>query len=420
MESPLNASTGSISKSDERASGGVNGAEAVRRWRGIDVHRVVHNSAYDDATFRHELDTIFRNTWFFLCHESEIAEPGQYLRRALPGGDPIVVLRDSDSGIRAFHNVCPHRGTLVVVEEQGCSRSLLCPYHNWSFRLDGSLKSVPMEEAYTGSGFEKNNFGLTPLLTDSMFGFVFVRLAPEGPSLREFLGPEVIGWLERPFSQVPLEVFRRNDRVLKANWKGFAENARDGYHVPFVHKFLQKASPPQPYHLFESNHSVQQIQQGVAAVDEDTWSLSTGHAFPGFERGEGYLAVIFPDLVITPRTNVVEVFSQIPLDKSTTIMEIRILGKVGDTEEERRARDAGYQVWLSRQPDEDSAVLEAQQTGLQSTEARLSLIARGQEGVAGIRGDDKRLRQFWDTWRRYTGLQYNAGVNHQDWVADSR
>lgn len=385
-------------------------------WRGVDPRRVVHNSAYDAATFERELDTIFERSWLFMCHESELDEPGQYMRRQLPGGEPLVVLRDTEGTIRAFHNVCPHRGTLVVVEEEGCSTSLLCPYHNWSFRLDGSLRSVPMEEAYEGTGFEKENFGLTPVATDVLYGLVFVRLSQDGPTLREFLGTDVIELLDSPFNQVELEVFRRSLRVLDTNWKGFAENARDGYHVPFVHKFLRKGSPPQPYELFESGHQVQRIAQGPNSVDEETWNLSTDYAFPGFERGQGYLAVIFPDLVITPRTNVIEIFSQTPLTEARTLMEIRILGVQGDTDDQRRARESGYEVWLSKQPDEDAAIMEAQNVGLRSRGARLSIIARGQEGVTGTRGDDKRLRQFWNSWREYMDFEWNAGVDGQDWL----
>lgn len=386
------------------------------RWKGVDPLRTVHNSAYDAATFERELDTIFQRSWLFMCHESEIAEPGQYMRRQLPGGAPIIVLKDDGGAVRGFHNVCPHRGTLVVVEEEGCSPNLMCPYHNWSFRLDGSLRSVPMDEAYEGTGFDKANFGLTPIATESLFGLVFVRLAEHGPSLREFLGDEIIHLLDSPFNQVELEVFKRTLRVLDTNWKGFAENARDGYHVPFVHKFLRKASPPQPYQLFDSGHQLQRIAQGPNSVDEETWNLSTDHSFPGFERGQGYLAVIFPDLVVTPRTNVIEIFSQTPLTEHKTLMEIRILGVRGDSEEQRRARQAGYEVWLSKQPDEDAAIMEAQNIGLRSAGARISLIARGQEGATGTRGDDKRLRQFWDSWREYMGLEWNAGVNDQDWL----
>jgi methanesulfonate monooxygenase large subunit len=388
-------------------------------WRGISADRIVHSSAYDEATFAHEVERIFRRVWVFVCHESEIGEPGQYMRRTLPGGDPIVVLKDKQGVLRAFHNVCPHRGTMVVVEEEGCSASLLCPYHNWAFGLDGSLQGIPMESAYEGTGFQRENFGLTPLAVESCFGLVFVRVADEGPSLEEYLGPEVLGWLEKPFNVVPLTVFKRSSRVLESNWKGFAENSRDGYHVPFVHKFLRKGSPPQPYHLFPSGHQVQQISQDPKAVDEETWRASTAAPFPGFERGDGYLAVIFPDLVVTPRTNVIEIFSQTPVSDRSTIMEIRILGERDDSEEQRRARQLGYEVWLSKQPDEDAAVMEAQAVGLRSSGSRVSLIARGSEGVTGTRGDDKRLRQFWGTWRSYMGLDLNAGVNDQGWLAEA-
>lgn len=376
----------------------------------IDRIRTVDNSVYSAETFDLEIERIFRRTWQFLCHESEIGTAGSYMRRRI-GGDPVVVVRGEDGVVRGFHNVCRHRGSLVAIEECGEARTLLCPYHNWSYSItDGSLKGVPRIEAYDGTGFRKEDYGLVPLRVESVFGFVFGCVDDSAPSLEDYIGPDMLLALSTPLANVELEVFHREVIPFRANWKCFAENIRDGYHVPFVHPFLRKASPPRDYHLFDNFHSVQHLEWGREAVTDEQWAASADHPLPGLNLGEGYIGILFPDTVIAPRSNVVETLTEIPISATESILEIRALGVVGDSEAVRACRSAAFDVWLSMQPPQDVPVLQWQQEGLLSRTVRTSLIARGADATTGRRGDDNRLRQFWTGWRQHMGMSANSSV----------
>lgn len=374
---------------------------------GIDRLRIVHNSVYTEGAFVLETDRIFRRAWYLLCHASEVPDPGSYLRRRL-GGDPVLVVRGEDGTVRGFHNVCRHRGCLVAPAERGCSRALVCPYHHWTFSTtDGSLLGVPHEEAYDGTGFARDEFGLVPLRCESLHGFVFGCLDGSGPSLREYLGPGVLQVMDTPLSRASLEVFHVESAPFTANWKTFAENIRDGYHVPFVHPWLRRASPPQAYALLGNHHAVQQVRLGREAVTEEEWQTTTSHPLPGMGDGDGYVLNIFPDTLIVVRSGEVHTMTVTPLSAAASTLEIRVLGVAGDSPEVRRARRACYDLWSAKQPPEDTAVLQHQQEGLASRSVRVSLVARGADATEGTRGDDNRLRQFWAGWRAYMGLTTN-------------
>ncbi|MPZ13878.1 MAG: hypothetical protein GEU73_05555 [Chloroflexi bacterium] len=153
--------------------------------------------------------------------------------------------------------------------------------------------------------------------------------------------------------------------MLNANWKIFAENGRDGYHVPFVHQsFLGYASPPQPYVLFGSGHALQRAAWARSAVGEETWLKTTQFPLTGLEPGGGWIANIFPDLVVMARGSVVEILSQLPLTYDETLYEVRVIGLVGDTEDARACRRLAFETWLQTQQPEDRASMENQQRGL--------------------------------------------------------
>ena len=376
----------------------------------IDPLWTVHNSAYTEQAFQMELEGIFRRAWVFFCHESELATAGCFITRDV-AGDPILAVRASSGQIRAFHNVCRHRGSMVVNEQAGTCQQFRCPYHHWTYSLDGELTGVPGRAAYDHRGFREQDFGLAPVRCEAVYGLVFVCLDDTAPALGEYLGSELLAVLEQPLGRAQLEVFYAEDWLLEANWKMFAENARDGYHVPFVHheSVLRVGSPVRPYRLFEGAYApaVQWVDWDPQAIAEADWQETSKFPLPGFQPGEGWVANIFPDFTIMARGNVVEYFVQTPLSHDKTLFGVRVLGVVGDDLEQRASRQRSLDVWLRTQWPEDKAVMQAQQRGLKSKGMRTSLIARGSEAVEGTRGDDNRLRQFWKAWRQQMGVPEN-------------
>src|SRR5262249_38727 len=136
---------------------------------------------------------VFGGSWQMVGRADQAAEPGQYFTDEL-AGEPIVVVRGADGVLRAFFNVCRHHAAAVMTEPQGRANSLRCPYHGWTYALDGQLKGTP---DFAGvCDFDRARSGLIPMAVAVWESFVFVRLDAEGPSLEEFLGRSLIGQIE--------------------------------------------------------------------------------------------------------------------------------------------------------------------------------------------------------------------------------
>lgn len=375
----------------------------------IESDRIVDNRVYTDpAVLEREYERIFEAVWLFVAHESELAEPGDFVTTVL-AGTPILVTRDHDRRLRAFYNTCRHRGSLVCEDERGHCGAFRCPYHSWVYSLQGELVSLPGEEAYDGTGFQKEHFPLLELACDSALGLVFVHLGDDPPALADWLGPEILEVLRKPLGHADFVVTERHADQLAVNWKVFAENARDGYHVPFVHPFFRHASPPGTYHLFANGAAVQFLGMSGDKIDPDLWAQLRSHPLPGVEVGEGYIVNLYPDVAITLRSNVVSIDWQVVHGPTSVTMHNRTLGLAEDDDEVAEVRRLSQKVWFADPVQlEDYPIFDQQQRGVASRKVRYSVIARGVDAETGTRGDDNRLRQFWVEWRRLMGTAGNS------------
>ena len=200
----------------------------------------VHRALYvDHDVFALEQERIFRRAWIYLCHESELAKPGDYVLAQL-GVDEIIVVRQADGGIAAMHNRCPHRGARVVVEPRGSARGFTCAYHAWSFALNGALDGVPLRDGYAGGApCGQAGEGLARVArVQSYRGFIFGCGSAEGPGLTEFLGG-LASALDNMVDRAPegalVQAGGRLSMEYRGNWKMFMENAVDLVHPQFVH-----------------------------------------------------------------------------------------------------------------------------------------------------------------------------------------
>lgn len=376
----------------------------------ISPDRVVDNRVYDDPeVFRRESEHIFSKVWLLVAHESELATTGDYVTTNLLG-NPVLITRDHAGAFRAYLNVCRHRGATVVDEARGHCAAFRCPYHFWSYSLEGELVGIPHEEAYDGTGFEKESFPLLEFDCDVVLGLVFVNLSKEHESLEEYLGPELIEVLSRPLANGEFEVCHRTDTAeLPINWKVVSENGRDGYHVPFVHPFLRKSSPPGEYRVLSNGHSVQELGADPRGFDPKDWEMVAQHPFPGLEVGEGYVVNLFPDVLIMCRWNMISVDFARPSSPTQTTLENRTLGLKGDSPEVQEVRRVNQRFWFANPiENEDTPVFLKQQAGVSAPLMPFSIIARGVDSTTGLRGDDNRLRQFWVEWRRRLGVDQNS------------
>jgi Rieske 2Fe-2S family protein len=182
-----------------------------------------------------ELERVWRAGWLFAGHTCEVPEPGDYLTFAV-GADPVVVLRDDDGTIRAFHNVCSHRGTLLCQQPQGrVGRAIVCPYHQWTYSRHGDLLACRGMH----DGVDKSALGLRCLHTETVVGMIYVSLAEAPPDFRP--AREVLA-AAQPHGFERAKVAKAIDYDVHANWKIVWENNRECYHCDVNHPQYVKAN----------------------------------------------------------------------------------------------------------------------------------------------------------------------------------
>lgn len=193
---------------------------------------------HDPAIFAQELQTMFSRMWLCVGREEDIEKPGDYLTRTV-GDESVVVLRDTGGAVNAFHNVCRHRGSRLLSEASGSGlKHVQCPYHAWTYGLDGALRVAPhMEDA---RNFDKLQFGLNRVRLERWDGFLFINFSKEGPGLMEFLGD--MGTKFARYGMGGLRRGKRIDYTVATNWKMLAENYSECYHCALIHPELNKVS----------------------------------------------------------------------------------------------------------------------------------------------------------------------------------
>jgi phenylpropionate dioxygenase-like ring-hydroxylating dioxygenase large terminal subunit len=186
---------------------------------------------YTSETFyRREVERIFRKVWNFVGHVSQVGEPGDYFALTF-AGVPVIILRDLAGTLRAFANTCRHRGS-ALLEGSGNCRAIVCPYHSWTYALDGALRAAPeMKETI---GFDTADVGLIPLRLDAWGGFLFLCFDAEVPGLSHYLGdlPDRVA----AYGLEDMVCARRKEFMIECNWKLFVENAKESYHIATVHR----------------------------------------------------------------------------------------------------------------------------------------------------------------------------------------
>ncbi|MGH9755988.1 MAG: aromatic ring-hydroxylating oxygenase subunit alpha, partial [Blastocatellia bacterium] len=182
-----------------------------------------------------ERRTVFSHSWQLVGRAEQVRNPGQYVTWEL-AGEPLLVVRGVDQVLRGFFNVCRHHAAAIVTAAEGETRNLRCPYHGWTYSLEGELLGTP---DFTGVyDFDRAANGLAPVDTAIWENWVFVKLDRGGPSLENFLGADLISHM-RGLDLGNFHWMERRRYALDCNWKVFVDNYLDGgYHVPYLHKGL--------------------------------------------------------------------------------------------------------------------------------------------------------------------------------------
>jgi Rieske 2Fe-2S family protein len=202
-------------------------------------HTLQRKFYVDPAFYQLDLETLFYREWLFVGHDCEVRQSGDYF--TLQVGDyPIVVVRGRDGAVRAFHNSCRHRGSRVCSADKGSAVRLVCPYHNWSYDLDGRL----LFARDMGKGFDPKPLGLKPIHCESVGGYLWLCLAPDAPDFSAFRA-KVEPYLA-PHRLSEAKVAFESTIVENGNWKLVWENNRECYHCAPNHPELCRTFPEAP------------------------------------------------------------------------------------------------------------------------------------------------------------------------------
>lgn len=307
----------------------------------------------DDRIAELERQTVFGHTWQVVACADQVRQPGQFVTAEL-AGEPIVVVRGADNQLRAFYNVCRHHAAAVVTEEQGTANILRCPYHGWSYGLDGSLKGAPEFEGVCS--FDRSRNGLVPVQAETWERFVFVNLDLQVAPLADFLG----GIVQRvaPLNLASLHFFERRSYSLNCNWKVFVDNYLDGgYHVPHLHKALHSVLEYKQYTIEnEDRYCLQSSPMVASDLDAATSATRTGDRAWYFWQ--------YPNFMINLYAGYMDTNLVLPdgVDRCTVIFDF-YFDDVSDSAAERNRQSI---LVGERVNDEDVGICESVQRGLHS------------------------------------------------------
>ena len=348
----------------------------------------------DPAFFAREMDRIFRVHWNLVCRADEIPEPGNYLAIDL-AGVPAVVLRSEDGALRAFANTCRHRGSRLL-SGNGTAKAISCPYHGWSYALDGRLiAAAGMEET---KNFDPAEFGLVRLRLAEWAGFVFLNFSAGGEEIGDHLG-NLSGYVESHEAERMVCLHRRTYDVA-CNWKLCLENQRESYHVAVVHRGTLKDQLPEQ--LSSSGHwsgSWFRHHGSIAA------RLGAGKTLPPIPSLEGraaegtYFIGLYPAsfLVFTVDCMWWMSFRPIAPDRTQVVTGL-CFPEAATKEPEFASILPDYIVRTDTSHPEDNRATEMQQRGLASPHARAGRFNRREAGVHAV--DNWILDRILDTGRK--------------------
>ena len=232
--------------------------------------------------YTRDLEAVYRPRWLLAAHVSEIASPGDYLRYSL-GADEVLICRDSENALRAYHNVCSHRGARLCAEDKGrLGKRIVCPYHGWSYSpADGAVLTAP----HMPDDFDRSPWGLHPVHVDTWFGLIFVCLAEERPApMAEYARSVHFGGYR--FDEAKLATTKTHE--IRANWKIVVENNLECYHCPLNHPELMAVRD------WRNSATLEAFAESLKSRAEGLEVIQTEVPCPHTLNGEKVCAIAFP------------------------------------------------------------------------------------------------------------------------------
>jgi methanesulfonate monooxygenase large subunit len=390
-----------------------------RRLGGPELSFVDSSIYTDPEIFELELEKIWKKTWLLAVHESEL--PNRYDYRTLTiAREPVVVIRGEDDQIRAFLNVCPHRGAQLLrapagnlseASPSGSGKHITCMFHAWQFDAQGRCTAIPRRRAGYQDRLECADAGLHPISCEvGLGGFVWVHLEGNAPALADYIGA-AFDDLRPHLEAEPLEVFHHHKAVVSTNYKLWHDTNSEFYH-DYMHHFNRVTSMQQPgyfdrrYTPFPNGHvSVSSMSVKYDAYEHSETALAQSRdlSFPGLEQNGWKLLDLFPGITLNLRGSALRIDTMTPLAADKVLIEFRGLGLKCDTPEERRLRVRDHNtIWgpFGRNLPEDLLGVTLQGRGMQTGSEPLHVL-HGRREHSSIH-DELGLRCYYAEWSRRT------------------
>jgi Rieske 2Fe-2S family protein len=267
--------------------------------------------------FAEEQARIFSREWLLVGHQSQIPKPGDFFLATI-AGESLIVIRDQQSQLRCFYNVCRHRGSRLKEDACGHLSTIQCPYHAWTYGLDGRLVGAPHVDDVPG--FDKTDYPLQPVNVGVWEGLIFVNLEKNPQPLERWFAP-----LNGKFSHWNMSILQPAKRVeydVQANWKLMFENYSECYHCPGVHPQLQKVSP---YDSAENDLREGPFLGGFMKINPGESLTMTGNACAAFVGNienlqQVFYYSIFPNMLLSLHPEYVMVHQLWPQSPQRTLI----------------------------------------------------------------------------------------------------
>jgi choline monooxygenase len=337
----------------------------------------------DPALLSAEQELIFERTWQLAGHVSSLPGTGSYLT-AQAGTQPVLVIRDEHQQLRAYRNVCRHRGSRLLSGSGQCKAAIRCRYHGWTYKLDGSLIGVPEGLAF-GERLDKRSLGLMPARVEELCGLVFVNLDPDATPLAELVGdlPERLA----PYRIETLQSFAPGGGTQPANWKVVADNYLEGYHIPIAHPGLMRMLDYKHYDV-EVHDSYVWFEAPLRAKPSSN-RLERLYArlvttMPGLAAGDRHVwryAFIYPNTTIDLYPDQVNTWQMLPDGVARTSDTFGSYRPAG-TDPRTRVVQWANQRLNSLVLDEDIDLVANVQQGLMTRGYRCGPLSQREQGVA--------------------------------------
>jgi carnitine monooxygenase subunit len=322
---------------------------------------------YHDAEFYNvEMQRVMRPSWQIVCHESDMADAGSYQTLDFLG-ENILVIRGEDNVLRAFTNVCRHRASRLLDGQSGCVKKITCPYHAWTYSLDGQLTGVPMKSDYPS--LDISHHGLVSVDMELWQGFIFIRLETGGPSVADMMAPYEADIKPYKFSDL-LAIGRVTLRPRSVNWKNVGDNYSDGLHIPVAHPGLTRLFG-RSYGIDSQSHA---DKMWGYLVERDSLNLSermyqkylpTVAHLPNDRQRLWTYVKLWPNIAFDIYPDQVDFMQFLPVSPTETLIR-EISYAIPDNRREMRA--ARYLNWrINRQVNaEDTILISRVQQGMMS------------------------------------------------------